>query len=153
MKNTLLKIRIDQCNLLANASPCTRRKVSALILDEITNSIISDGYNGNPRGCSTGDLCGGSICLRTEHNIPSGTQNDVGCHHAELNAILNACRVGQSTQGKIMIVNCDPCLMCAKAIHHAGIKKVYCPLDEKGVHNQGLIYLKTTGVLLEKITI
>jgi dCMP deaminase len=151
MKRHLLEIRIAQCNLLAEASSCIRRKVSAMILDETTNSIIADGYNGNPRGCSTGDLCGGSVCLREVHKVSSGTQNDVGCHHAELNAILNASRIGQSTQGKILIVNCDPCLMCAKAIHHAGIKKVYCPVDFEGVHNQGLIYLKENGVSLEKI--
>ncbi len=151
MKKNLLEIRIKQCNLLAETSPCTRRKVSAMVLDDLTNSIISDGYNGNPRGCKTGDLCGGSVCLRTEQNIASGTQNDVGCHHAELNAILNACRIGQSTHNKIMIVNCDPCLMCSKAIHHAGIKQVFCPMDENGVHNQGLEYLKSNSIKLEKI--
>jgi len=151
MKENLLYIRIQQCNLLAQASPCNRRKVSALILDPITNSIISDGYNGNPRK-ALGALCGGDICLRTSKNIPSGTQNDVGCHHAEMNAILNACRNGQSTQGKILIVNCDPCLMCAKAIHHAGIIKVYCPLD-RGVHSEGIEYLEQASVGLNKIVL
>ena len=150
MKESLLKIRIEQCNLLAQASPCNRRKVSALILDPITNSIISDGFNGNPRK-SQGTLCGGQVCLRDTQEVKSGTQNDVGCHHAEMNAILNACRVGQATQGKVLIVNCDPCLMCAKAIHHAGITKVYCPLDMEGVHNQGIGYLLENKIELEKI--
>jgi dCMP deaminase len=151
MKENLLKIRIQQCNLLAQASSCSRRKVSALILDPITNSIISEGFNGNPRGAK-GNLCGGDICLRDKYQVASGTQNDVGCHHAEMNAILNACRLGQATQGKILIVNCDPCLMCAKAIHHAGIKQVFCPMDyQNGVHNSGLGYLKDNEVDLKKI--
>jgi len=146
-----LKVRVAQCDLIASNSPCPRRKVGALIIDPQTNVVVSEGYNGTPRG-SESKYCGGEfLCEREEMAIPSGTRNDVGCHHAEMNAILNASRVGQSTLGKWLIANCDPCLMCAKAIHHAGIKKVFAPNLSSGDHIEGLDYLKNNGVSLEPL--
>jgi dCMP deaminase len=115
--------------------------VGAVIVDPETNVIISEGYNGTPRG-STKALCGASTCKRITKSIVSGTQNDIGCHHAEMNAILNATRTGNSTLGKWLIVNCDPCLMCAKAIHHSGIVRVYSP----NIGGVGLHYLKENSV-------
>lgn len=140
LKEKHLLVRVAQCDLIASSSPCPRRKVGALIIDPQTNVIISEGYNGTPRGSSYA-LCGGDTCERTTREIPSGTQNDVGCHHAEMNAILNATRTGNSTLGKWLVVNCDPCLMCAKAIHHAGISVVYAPCDENSSRKDGHEYL------------
>jgi len=144
-----LKVRIAQCDLIASSSPCGRRKVGALIIDPESNVVISEGYNGTPRGSSS-DLCGGASCLREGLSIKSGTQNDVGCIHAEQNAIYNAARTGNSTMGKWMITNCDPCLMCAKAIHQSGIVRVYLPLDEQ-VHIAGVEFLRTNRVTLIKL--
>lgn len=145
MNSKHLKVRIAQCDLVASNSPCPRRKVGALIIDPRNNVVVSEGYNGTPRG-SEMKFCGGDTCARETLAVPSGTRNDVGCHHAEMNAILNATRVGQSTLGAWLIVNCDPCLMCAKAIHHAGIVRVYTPLNRTGPHLEGLEYLKENGV-------
>ena len=135
-----LEVRIKQCDLVSSNSPCPRRSVGCLIVDPLNNVVVSEGYNGTPRG-SEGHLCGGSSCQRETKEIESGTRNDVGCHHAEMNAILNAARVGQSTLGKWLIVNCTPCLMCAKAIHHSGISRVYSPMKKEGSHREGLEYL------------
>jgi len=145
-----LSVRVKQCDLIASNSPCPRRKVGALIIDPDNNVVISEGYNGTPRS-SDKQYCGGSVCRRTEDNIKSGTRNDVGCHHAEMNAILNATRVGQSTLGKWLIVNCDPCLMCAKAIHHSGIVRVYCPKEFSGNHKEGLKYLLENSIEVEDL--
>jgi len=149
MKDKHLQIRKDQCDLIAKASTCPRRSVGCVILDQESNSIISEGYNGPPRGAE-GSLCGGSVCLRVASAVKSGTQNDVGCHHAEMNALLNATRVGVSTLNKWLFTSCDPCLMCAKAIHHAGVIKVFAPLDSSE-HWEGLAYLKRHGISLSKI--
>ncbi len=146
MKSKHLKVRIQQCELIASSSPCPRRKVGAVIVDPLTNVIISEGYNGTPRA-SLNHFCGGATCKRDEQAIESGTQNDIGCHHAEMNAILNAARTGNSTLGKWLIVNCDPCLMCAKAIHHAGIVRVYCPKRT----SSGLSYLHENKIKLVSI--
>ena len=139
MKKKLLKIRITQCHSLAEASPCPRRKVGAIIIDPLDGVVVSDGYNGTPRG-SKKRLCGGESCLRDCDEVQSGTQNDIGCHHAEMNAILNSARRGQSTLGKWIIVSCSPCLMCAKAIHHAGIVHVIIS-DVPSSHVEGIEYL------------
>jgi dCMP deaminase len=147
MKQKHIEIRKQQCTLIASASTCCRRKVGSVIVDPKSNVVVSEGYNGPPRG-NKGDLCGGNECLRDRHCVKSGTQNDVGCHHAEINAILNATRNGMSTMGKWLFTSCDPCLMCAKAIHHAGIVKVYSPLRTE-VHKEGINYLREHGVVLE----
>lgn len=147
MKQKHIEIRKNQCDLISSASTCCRRKVGSVIVDPHSNVVVSEGYNGPPRG-NKGSLCGGNDCLRDRHQIKSGTQNDVGCHHAEINAILNATRTGTSTLGKWIFTSCDPCLMCAKAIHHAGILKVYAPIKTE-VHQEGLDYLRSHLVELE----
>lgn len=141
-----LSLRIKQCRLLADMSPCPRRKVGAVILDPTSNVLVSEGYNGTPRG-ATGVLCGDSVCHRDTLCIKHGERNDVGCHHAEANAILNATRIGNSTLGKWMICSCDPCLMCAKLIHHAGIERIYVPMDIC-THTEGIQYLQAHSVLV-----
>jgi len=146
MKDKHLRVRIAQCTLIASSSPCPRRKVGAVIIDPMTNVVISEGYNGTPRG-SQKALCGGSTCKRVTQCIESGTQNDIGCHHAEANAILNATRTGHSTLNKWLVVNCDPCLMCAKLIHHAGLVRVWCPKGQ----GAGIDYLEENGVSLSAI--
>jgi len=147
MKPELLEIRKQQCRAIAQASPCARRAVGALILDPLTNAIISDGFNGTPRK-SPLRLCGGEMCIRTQEGIKSGTQADIGCHHAEMNAILNASRAGIQTLNKWLLTSCDPCLMCAKAIHHAGIVLVYAPQEQ--MQMAGLAYLAEQKIEIRK---
>lgn len=144
-----LTIRVKQCELLASASTCPRRQVGAIIVDPRSNVVISEGYNGPPRGAQ-GSLCGVGACQRDMMQISSGQRNDVGCHHAEANAIANAARTGASTLGCALVVNCDPCLMCAKYIHHSGITQVYAPCED-GVHIGGLAYLREHGVKVTPI--
>jgi len=97
MKAKHLRIRIEQCLALANASNCPRRKFGALLLDPERNVILMDGYNGGPRG--GGDLCGADQCFRDTMQIQSGTRMEIGCHHAEMNVICNAAASGVATRG------------------------------------------------------
>lgn len=55
---------------------------------------------------------------------PAGTRDDVGCHHAEMNALCNAAKAGLSTDGSWVYVTDEPCLMCAKHLHAAGVIQV-----------------------------
>ena len=50
MKDKHLKIRIQQCLALAEASNCPRRTFGALLVDPQRNVVLMDGYNGGPRG-------------------------------------------------------------------------------------------------------
>lgn len=122
MKEKHIRIRIAQCLALAEASNCPRRKFGALLLDPGRNVILMDGYNGGPRG--GGRLCGGETCLRDDLEVESGTRMEVGCHHAEMNVICNAAASGVPTRGAWLIVTGEPCTMCSKMIHHAGIERV-----------------------------
>ena len=78
----------------------------ALLMDPARNVILMDGYNGGPRGGGT--LCGGDVCLRDAHAIPSGTMLEIGCHHAEMNVICNAAASGVATKGAWLIVTGEP---------------------------------------------
>jgi dCMP deaminase len=122
VKEKHIRIRIEQCLALAKASNCPRRKFGALLVDPRRNVVLMDGYNGGPRG--GGELCGGDTCLRDSLGVPSGTRMEIGCHHAEMNVICNAAANGVATAGAWLIITGEPCVLCAKLIHHAGIARV-----------------------------
>lgn len=82
--------------------------------------------------------------------VKSGTKMEEGCHHAEMNAICNAARHGASTEGKWMLVTGEPCKMCAKLIHHAGIVQVVCVNNGYSGAN-GVKYLEDHGVAVVKV--
>ena len=105
-----------------------------------------DGYNGGPRG--GGRLCGGESCLREDAGVVSGTRMEVGCHHAEMNVICNAAANGIRTQAAWLLVTGEPCMMCAKLIHHAGIEKVIVVRGGYAGEN-GCEYLLSHGIEIE----
>ena len=129
--------------LHATFSSCPRGKVGAWIVDTETNSPVSAGYNGPARGMS-GELCGGSVCVRDSCNIKSGTQTEQACHHAESNALMNALQTGGKVRGAHLIVSTPPCLSCAKLIHHSGIVTVHTV--RTGQYPEGCEYLLKRGV-------
>lgn len=131
--------RLRQAELLSSNSPCPRGKVGAVLFEPDSWVVISDGYNGPPRG--GGFLCAGDYCERNRRGIKSGTMTEVGCHHAEANAIINAARRGTSTWGAWLAVTRTPCLNCAKMIHHAGIERVYISTALEHLVGDGVSYL------------
>ena len=145
MKAKHVRIRVQQCLALAEASNCPRRKFGALLIDPDRNVILMDGYNGGTRG--GGELCGGDTCLRDELGVESGTRMEIGCHHAEMNVVCNAAANGVSTRGAWLICNGEPCLMCAKMIHHAGILRVLVVAGGYAGSN-GCEYLERHGVVV-----
>lgn len=128
-------------------SKCPRKSFAAVLVDA-DNQIISLGYNGNIRG-QCGDLCGGDICLRDSQNIPSGKETDIGCVHAEENAILNCARQGVSCEGSTLYVNGEPCAKCAHRIAQVGVNRVVCYGGEYS--QNGLDVLKAHGIETEVI--
>ena len=148
MKEKHIRIRIEQCLVLAKASNCPRRKFGALLLDPERNVVLMDGYNGGPRG--GGELCGGSTCLRDDLHILSGTRMEVGYHHAEMNVICNCAASGVATKGAWLVVTGEPCMMCAKILHHAGLKRVIVVGGGYAGEN-GLDYLRQHGVEVQTV--
>jgi dCMP deaminase len=146
MKEKHLRIRIEQCLALAKASNCPRAKFGALLVDPDRNVVLMDGYNGGPRG--GGELCGGDVCLRDAGDVLSGTKVEIGCHHAEMNLICNAAANGVPTNRAWLIVTGEPCTMCAKLIHHAGIARVII-VDGGYSGINGIGYLEQYGVMVQ----
>ena len=143
VKEKHIRIRIEQCLALAKASNCPRRTFGALLLDPERNVVLMDGYNGGPRG--GGKLCGGEECLRETLGVQSGTRMEIGCHHAEMNVICNAAANGVRTRGAWLIVTGEPCMMCAKLIHHSGITRVLV-VDGGNAGANGCDYLESHKV-------
>lgn len=108
-------------HVVAKRSTCLRRQVGALIVKE--NRILATGYNGAPSGLKH---CGEIGCVREEKGVPSGERHEL-CRglHAEQNAIIQAATHGISIQGGNFYITHQPCVLCAKMIINAGIKKVF----------------------------
>lgn len=150
MNERHIRNRIEQCLKLAELSPCPRRKFGALLLDPESNVIVTDGFNGPPRGPEI--LCGGDVCSRDALGVPSGQRVEIGCHHAEQNVICNAARVGRLTNKMWLICTGEPCLMCAKLTHHAGIEKVIIIKGGYAI-NDGIEYLRAHNIYIEFVEV
>lgn len=106
--------------LIKTRSTCLRRQVGALIVKD--KRILATGYNGAPMGCKHCTQVG---CLRQQLGIPSGERHEL-CRgiHAEQNAIIQAAYSGVSVKGGTLYVTTQPCILCAKMIVNAGIRKI-----------------------------
>mmetsp|Transcript_4446 Transcript_4446/g.6575 ORF Transcript_4446/g.6575 Transcript_4446/m.6575 type:complete len:138 (+) Transcript_4446:615-1028(+) len=97
---------------------CMKRAVGAVIVRDCR--IVSTGYNGTPfklKNCNEGG------CPRCNSNAASGVGLDEClCIHAEENAVIEGGR--QNTNGGTCYVTTFPCLMCAKNLVQAGIKRI-----------------------------
>lgn len=112
---------MDIADIVKTRSTCMRRQVGAVIVKD--NRIITTGYNGAPSGCLHCTEIG--TCFRQENNIPSGERHEM-CRalHAEQNAIIQAARIGNTTDGATIYVTDQPCVICAKMCINAGIKRI-----------------------------
>lgn len=112
---------MEIAEIVKTRSTCLRRQVGAVIVKE--NRIITTGYNGAPSGLKHCTEIGG--CERTRLNIPSGQRHEL-CRalHAEQNAIIQAAKIGVSTEGATIYITLQPCVICAKMLVNAGIKRI-----------------------------
>lgn len=113
---------MQMAELTAKRSTCLRRHVGAVIVQD--RHIVATGYNGAPRGIKhCGEREGG--CLRQALGVPSGEKHEL-CRalHAEQNAIIQAATLGQSIEGATIYVTNQPCVICAKMLINAGIKRI-----------------------------
>ncbi len=112
---------MEIAEIVKTRSTCLRRQIGAVIVKD--NRIITTGYNGAPSGCRHCTEIGS--CYRQEHNIPSGERHEL-CRaiHAEQNAIIQAAKLGNTTDGATIYVTNQPCVICAKMCINAGIKRI-----------------------------
>jgi dCMP deaminase len=106
-------------SVVAERSTCRRHHVGAVAVRD--KHILSTGYNGAASGLKD---CLELGCLRDEMGIPSGTRQEV-CRgiHAEQNAIIQASLHGVSLEGSTIYCTHTPCVLCAKMLTNAKIKR------------------------------
>ncbi len=126
MKNTKRRKRPDVdeyflkiASVVAERATCHRHHVGAVAVGN--KHILATGYNGAPSGAKD---CLELGCLRNELNIPSGTRHEI-CRgiHAEQNVIIQASLNGVSLEGSTIYATHTPCILCAKMLVNAMIKR------------------------------
>jgi dCMP deaminase len=115
---TLDQYFMEIATVAAKRSTCLRNQVGALFVKN--KRILSTGYNGAPAGLDHCDLVG---CAR--ENVASGTHHEL-CRavHAEQNAIIQAALHGISIEGATLYCTHQPCILCAKMMINARVRKV-----------------------------
>ncbi|MGB9595438.1 MAG: deoxycytidylate deaminase [Candidatus Poribacteria bacterium] len=131
--------------LVAKRSTCLRRHVGAVIVRD--RRILATGYNGAPRGLKH---CSELGCLREKMGVPSGRMQEL-CRglHAEQNAIIQAALFGVSIENSHIYTVTQPCVVCAKMIINAGIKRIV--FDEPYPDQLAEDLIKESGVELVNI--
>lgn len=111
---------MEFARIAGKRSTCLRRAVGALIVKD--KRILATGYNGVPQGLKH---CSETGCLRQKFNVPSGKMHEL-CRglHAEQNAIIQAAVHGVSIAGSTLYCTHQPCVVCAKMLINAGVKKI-----------------------------
>lgn len=111
---------MEIAEVVAGRSTCLRRKVGAIVVKD--RRILATGYNGAPVGLKH---CMEVGCLRELKGVPPGERHEL-CRglHAEQNALIQAAVYGTAIQGAVYYVTHQPCVLCAKVLINAGIKKV-----------------------------
>jgi len=106
-------------SVVAERSTCHRHHVGAVAVRN--KHILATGYNGAPAGLKD---CLELGCLRDEQGIPSGERQEI-CRgiHAEQNVIIQASLHGVSLEGSTIYATHTPCVLCAKMLVNAKIKR------------------------------
>ncbi len=106
-------------SVVAERATCRRHHVGAVAVKN--KHILATGYNGAPAGLKD---CLELGCLRDELGIPSGTRHEI-CRgtHAEQNVIIQGSLHGVSLEDSTIYCTHTPCVLCAKMLVNAKIKR------------------------------
>jgi dCMP deaminase len=106
-------------SVVGERSTCRRHHMGAVAVRD--KHILSTGYNGAAAGLQD---CLELGCLRDELKIKSGTRQEI-CRaiHAEQNVIIQASLHGVSLEGATVYCTHTPCVLCAKMLVNARIKR------------------------------
>lgn len=136
---------MEIADVVKKRSTCLRRNVGALIVKD--HRILATGYNGAPSGI---EHCGIRGCLREQLHVPSGERHEL-CRgiHAEQNAIIQAAYLGVSIEDSTLYCTNQPCILCAKMIINAGIRRIV--IKEGYPDEAAAMMLQEAGINVEKI--
>lgn len=130
---------IRMAQIWAENSYCQRRKVGALIVKD--EMIISDGYNGTPKGFE-------NIC---EEDAAAGDIGKTKAYvlHAEANAITKVAKSNNNSLGSTLYITTSPCVECSKLIIQSGIVRVVYSQEYRD--RSGLDLLERAGIDVVRI--
>lgn len=141
---TASDVTVEQGSSAAPEDPWTPLVTRGYARVKVRGATVWEGPD-TPEGLDTADRMRANL-VATHPPVPSGTRMELGCHHAESNVIANAAANGVPTRGAWLIVTGEPCTMCARLMHHAGVE---CVVVVKGGYaggNAGVDYLNRVGV-------
>ena len=98
--------------LASERATCPRMHCGCVLVKD--KNVVATGYNGSIPG---DDHCEDVGCLVVDNHC-------VRTNHAEMNALMQAARHGNSVDGATAYVTNMPCTTCAKALIAAGVKRV-----------------------------
>jgi dCMP deaminase len=107
---------LSMCKTWSLLSKARRKKVGCLIVKD--GAIISDGYNGTPRGFDN------NCEIEIDEHDKRALLTKPEVLHAESNAITKLAKSTQSSEGATMYITISPCIECSKLIIQSGIKRV-----------------------------
>lgn len=149
-QNDLDRAYLEMAKTWSSLSKANRKKVGCLIVKN--GAIISDGYNGTPRGFNNDcenhkAIKDHKITIDDEGNLVDGTYELVTkpeVLHAESNAITKLAKSTQSSEGATMYITISPCIECSKLIIQSGISRVV--FGELYRNNEGINLLKKANI-------
>lgn len=134
----------------AGNSYAKRAKVGAILVKD--QMIISDGYNGTPKGFD-------NSC---EHKEIESVRRDDGTYktvwvektkpwvlHAEANAITKVAKSNNSSEGSTLYVTMAPCVECSKLIIQSGIERVVYKEDYR--NRDGIRLLEMANIQVDRL--
>jgi dCMP deaminase len=129
-------------------SPDARTKCGTVFVKD--NQIVSEGYNGFIRGIRD-DI------LPNYHGSTDPLLNKYDYFiHSEANCIVNAARIGKSTEGCSAYITSYPCINCYQLMWQAGVVSIYipkgcvnavCVSNEKAKKQMELLHILTENKL------
>jgi dCMP deaminase len=129
--------------VIGERATCQRHHIGAVAVGD--KHILATGYNGAPSGLHD---CLELGCLRNALGIPSGKRAEV-CRavHAEQNVIIQAALHGISIKGSTIYCTHSPCVLCAKMLVNAQIKRFVS--FGRYNDNEFLTLFKEAGIIFE----
>lgn len=122
---------LEMAHIAARSAKCISMRVGCLLVKD--NRPLSSGVNGTPSGWK--NCCDVHKERGPEHSAWSEKYEI----HAEMNALLNAARIGIPVAGATAYVTHEPCFNCTKHLVAAGIKNICYGLEYYRETQQGRI--------------
>ncbi len=133
---------LEMAKVWAQLSKAERKKVGCLIVKD--GQIISDGYNGTPKGYD-------NECETVNEKFLDKAENKLQTKrevlHAESNALMKLAKSTNSSKDSTIYLTMSPCFDCAKLIIQAEVERVVC--SEQYRITDGVDFLRKNNIIVD----